>query len=329
MRLKMLRLDNAYRTPDYTSCDPNEAFVCPYDSNHIIRAKRFPYHLKNCRKNFPLSNMAHCPFNARHVVPGPEYKYHLANCPDKQVIEQDIAYGHEMQNGEETILKGCTDVPPYNMCPLPTSSEDWDKEMLCQPKYDYNPPTDVGHQLYRSTCGMTPAEKRAHREYLKKQDERRKAGLPPELEYRPTDEGSNLDGPKVSSPLRLPHEPAMAYQQVNQNESASGENARLGLIGLGRGLLMNKQMMMVNELNNQDKQHDNVMKTQRAVAPTAQGFGHGRAELNPTNEHAIALSAQTYVRMVGRGRGGTPQNRNRHPIGGLAGQRSSAIYIAQ
>ncbi|XP_033104271.1 uncharacterized protein LOC117106877 isoform X2 [Anneissia japonica] len=333
----MFRQKNAYRTPDFTNCDPNEEFVCPYDSNHKIRAKRFPYHLKNCRKNFPLSNMAHCPFNARHVVPGPEYKYHLTNCPDKRVIEQDIAYEQQKQNGEESPFKGCTDVPPYNTWEPPPSSEDWDAEMRNEPNYDYTPPTDAGQHIYRSTCGMTPAEKRAHREYLKRQEERRKAGLPPEPEFFGGEAHCGvpeLVRPSSQPPLRLPREPPKAYQHVNQM-AMGGENTQLGLVGLGRGLLMNKQMMMVNDSSKAD---GDLMKTKAAMLPTAQGFGRGMAanfktEPIQTNGHAVAPAAQTYVRTVGRGRGGTPQNRNRQliiktapTVGGLAGQKTQTSY---
>ena len=32
--------------------DPEELFICPYDSTHVIRKKIMPYHLMKCRKNW-------------------------------------------------------------------------------------------------------------------------------------------------------------------------------------------------------------------------------------------------------------------------------------
>lgn len=32
------------------NCDPDKLLQCPFDNNHHIRAKRFPYHLTKCRK---------------------------------------------------------------------------------------------------------------------------------------------------------------------------------------------------------------------------------------------------------------------------------------
>ena len=35
------------------SSDKDELFVCPYDATHRIKASRFPYHLRKCKKNYP------------------------------------------------------------------------------------------------------------------------------------------------------------------------------------------------------------------------------------------------------------------------------------
>ena len=34
----------------YQVNDPEDYLECPYDKTHMVRAKRFPYHLMKCRK---------------------------------------------------------------------------------------------------------------------------------------------------------------------------------------------------------------------------------------------------------------------------------------
>ncbi|XP_077154035.1 gametocyte-specific factor 1-like isoform X4 [Ranitomeya variabilis] len=72
--------------------DPERLLQCPYDSNHQIRACRFPYHLIKCRKNHGgvANQLVTCPFNARHVLPRGQLSFHISRCDDKGCIEQDI-----------------------------------------------------------------------------------------------------------------------------------------------------------------------------------------------------------------------------------------------
>lgn len=71
------------------SAEANELLICPYDPVHRVAAKRFPYHLQKCRKQYSSIGWANCPFNARHEVPKEELDYHVSICPDKDIIRQD------------------------------------------------------------------------------------------------------------------------------------------------------------------------------------------------------------------------------------------------
>ncbi|XP_075055342.1 gametocyte-specific factor 1-like [Mixophyes fleayi] len=101
--------------------DPDRLLQCPYDSNHQIRACRFPYHLIKCRKNHhELANQfATCPFNARHMVPRGELSFHISRCDDKGCIEQDIV-------DEKSMYK--RDVSP-SQWHSPPCNEDWDEDL--------------------------------------------------------------------------------------------------------------------------------------------------------------------------------------------------------
>ena len=109
----------------YTTRGPEDLVQCPYDRVHMVRAKRFPYHLMKCRKNYAGREYQTCPFNARHEMPKPELRYHMANCPDQAMVQQDILF-NQQSNEEGVYFKGCTDVPAYNTWQAPESSEDWD-----------------------------------------------------------------------------------------------------------------------------------------------------------------------------------------------------------
>ncbi|XP_030051331.1 gametocyte-specific factor 1 [Microcaecilia unicolor] len=106
--------------------DPEALLQCPYDSNHQIRACRFPYHLVKCRKNHPdvVKQLATCPFNARHLIPRAEIGHHISTCDDKSCIEQDIVQETRSYRREEVI--------PERWQP-PPCDEDWDKELQEQP----------------------------------------------------------------------------------------------------------------------------------------------------------------------------------------------------
>lgn len=121
-----------YRVPD-----PEELIECPYDRVHMVRAKRFQYHLVKCRKNYTGTEFMKCPFNAKHHVPKPEFRHHIANCPDKAIMEPELSYSSREDNVDR--VKGCTDTPVYRDIEIPTQ-EDWDSEISAPvrrgPAYD-------------------------------------------------------------------------------------------------------------------------------------------------------------------------------------------------
>ncbi|XP_069826348.1 gametocyte-specific factor 1-like [Dendropsophus ebraccatus] len=100
---------------------PDRLIQCPYDSNHQVRACRFPYHLIKCRKNNTelASQFVVCPFNARHMVPRGELSFHISRCDDKRGIEQDIVE-------EKSVYK--RDVSPSRWN-APPSNENWDNDV--------------------------------------------------------------------------------------------------------------------------------------------------------------------------------------------------------
>ncbi|XP_045180475.2 uncharacterized protein LOC123539780 [Mercenaria mercenaria] len=123
----------------YRIHDPEELLECPYDRVHMVRAKRFQYHLIKCRKNYTGTEFEKCPFNAKHQMPKPEFRHHLANCPDKAMVEPELSYAARKENGEVNMLKGCTDTPVYRELDI-QSNEDWDAEVSAPvrvgPQYD-------------------------------------------------------------------------------------------------------------------------------------------------------------------------------------------------
>ena len=76
----------------YSGPDPEDLVVCPFDETHVIRHKRFPYHLIECRRHYQGDERVQCPFNARHWILLNQYPFHKATCSDRYQIEQDIAF---------------------------------------------------------------------------------------------------------------------------------------------------------------------------------------------------------------------------------------------
>ncbi|XP_063808271.1 gametocyte-specific factor 1-like [Pseudophryne corroboree] len=101
--------------------DPDRLLQCPYDSNHQIRACRFPYHLIKCKKNHLdlVNQFVTCPFNARHMVPRGELSFHISRCDDKGCIEQDIV-------DEKSMYKRDVSPSRWNS---PPCNEDWDEDL--------------------------------------------------------------------------------------------------------------------------------------------------------------------------------------------------------
>ncbi|XP_040278325.1 uncharacterized protein LOC120993929 [Bufo bufo] len=105
--------------------NPDRLIPCPYDSNHQIRASRFPYHLIKCRKNHTdLANqLVTCPFNARHMITRGDLSFHISRCEDKSCIEQDIV-------DEKSMYKRDVSPSRWNS---PPCDENWDNDLQTEP----------------------------------------------------------------------------------------------------------------------------------------------------------------------------------------------------
>jgi len=107
--------------------DPEQLFICPYDSTHLVRKKKLPYHIPKCRKNWAGTDFKICPFNSNHVIPAPEFAGHKAMCEDRYTIEMEL---ENINRKKADIHQGLPVVRPVaeDKPYLPASSEDWDLE---------------------------------------------------------------------------------------------------------------------------------------------------------------------------------------------------------
>ncbi|XP_041360971.1 uncharacterized protein LOC121377142 isoform X2 [Gigantopelta aegis] len=209
-----------------TSNDPEELIECPYDTSHMIRAKRMPYHLMKCRQN-STKELAVCPFNARHEVPKPELRHHMANCPDKAVLEKDLAY--QVANEEGTFFKGCTDVPGYNAYNVEIN-ENWEEDINPRPRIGVHPSFRERIQ-YRDVTGYSTSQKKAFH-----------GNLAPDPE-QPSQEQAADDINNAAGKLRLPKKASEAYKlsveaTPEEKPAALPPNIfmySLSLAGIGRG----------------------------------------------------------------------------------------------
>ena len=104
--------------------DPDEMFDCPYDPVRVVRACRFNWHLRLCRRNGGRFNLKVCHFNQSHDVLEPEFEYHMKTCPDKDRIRQDIEKAKKTER--EKILPEPDVESVWNK---PETDEDWDEEV--------------------------------------------------------------------------------------------------------------------------------------------------------------------------------------------------------
>ncbi|CAF1670463.1 unnamed protein product [Didymodactylos carnosus] len=66
--------------------DPDNFWMCPFDPNHKVLAKRFQYHLVRCAKANPTIRRVKCVFNASHLMRPDELIKHMSTCPDSAVL---------------------------------------------------------------------------------------------------------------------------------------------------------------------------------------------------------------------------------------------------
>jgi len=101
-------------------CNPDEFWKCPFDSNHKVLAKRFPYHLERCQRANPHIRRVKCCFNATHVTMPEDLLKHMATCAD----------------GGQAVSVGLTDMGPirppaverHRMAVVYNDSEIWGAE---------------------------------------------------------------------------------------------------------------------------------------------------------------------------------------------------------
>ncbi|CAF4706548.1 unnamed protein product [Rotaria sp. Silwood1] len=104
-------------------CDPDDYWLCPYDLNHKVLAKRFQYHIMRCAKANPHIRRVKCSFNATHLTTPNELFKHMSTCPDNQTVHDAIARGMSDFNWEDHS----SDNNERQMAVI-MNGEDWDRE---------------------------------------------------------------------------------------------------------------------------------------------------------------------------------------------------------
>lgn len=139
--------------------DPNELLICPYDPVHRVAAKRFPYHLQKCRKQYSSAGWTNCPFNARHEVPVEELDYHMSICTDKDAIRQD--YEEIVSRPQVEAKRMCQPQPTPTI--QPDDTEDWESEAVSQPfSIVGQKPTEEAVDAYDIVQAMQEVQIQAH-----------------------------------------------------------------------------------------------------------------------------------------------------------------------
>lgn len=104
--------------------DPDDLLECPYETAHMIRAKRMQYHLLKCRQNHNCQDMGRCPFNASHEVYKVELRYHMGVCEDRHAVQSRII--QEFQDSSD--MTGCVETPGYSA--LHIAGDSWENEII-------------------------------------------------------------------------------------------------------------------------------------------------------------------------------------------------------
>ncbi|XP_050389432.2 uncharacterized protein LOC126808617 [Patella vulgata] len=128
---------------------------CPY-CDVRIRTNRIQIHLLKCQKHHGNDKeYVTCTFNASHIVQKHELSRHLATCPNRAVVDRVVDYENDKMsnnNGGKKLLKGCTDVPPYNTYEIPCT-EDWDDDTPPETPFGIFIPTHI-HKQYNKTASL-------------------------------------------------------------------------------------------------------------------------------------------------------------------------------
>ncbi|KAM7448724.1 factor1-like [Porites harrisoni] len=143
----------------YGNNDPNEMVICPYNDAHRISAKKFPYHLPKCRKQYASGAWKNCPFHFRHEVPVEEYDYHLTICEYKDTIRQDL---EEVFNRDVIEAKRMCQPQPTPTI-QPDSTEDWESEAVSEPfSIARSEPSNEQEDAYDIVQAMQEVQLQAH-----------------------------------------------------------------------------------------------------------------------------------------------------------------------
>ncbi|CAF1082465.1 unnamed protein product [Didymodactylos carnosus] len=102
-------------------CDPDDFWLCPFDTNHKVLAKRFQYHLMRCAKANPHIRRVKCSFNATHLTTPEELIKHMSQCPDNGAVHNASAAGLREFNWNN-------DNSTRQMAYI-ADGEDWDKDV--------------------------------------------------------------------------------------------------------------------------------------------------------------------------------------------------------
>ncbi|KAL5012892.1 hypothetical protein ScPMuIL_011443 [Solemya velum] len=218
--------DYIYKIPD-----PEDLIPCPYEKAHMVRAKRFQYHLMKCRKNYVGKEFATCPFNARHEMPKPELRYHLSQCPDKAMLEPELRANAKGDDG--TLFKGCTDVPAYDAYVV-KSNENWDEEIPTYARIGIDPSFYQNKNIHRNVTGLKPSEKKEYYRSLNM--------TPEERENCVMFPCRNLHKGEEEEKLRRPHNKPQSYLgyqpdiPINPQSTVFAYSlSTLSMAGIGRG----------------------------------------------------------------------------------------------
>lgn len=275
----------------YKVPDGEEYLECPYDRTHMVRAKRFQYHLMKCRSNYKGKEYATCPFNAKHEMPKPELRHHIASCPDKAMVDREFQHKARMQSGDDSTLKGYTDIPLHSEMNVP-ETESWDDESAGPVRVGVDP-THFSRVRFMNIGGMSTGEKKKMRNQGNLPNEQKIKNMMADLQISGQGDPDDDDGP-----LRLPKSSshaAMANRQTIQPREQPVSSVFAYSIGRGRG-----------------RRQDNGVDQNGQKINGAVGNGIENGEKNGHDETPTVLydrnSASEAIprQVIGRGRGLAP-----------------------
>ncbi|KAL3892442.1 hypothetical protein ACJMK2_004648 [Sinanodonta woodiana] len=270
-----------YRVPD-----AEEYMECPYERTHMIRVKRFPYHLMKCRYNYTGSDFASCPFNAKHEMPRPELRYHLGVCPDRATIEIDLAHAARRENDGD-MDRGCVDLPSYQNVHIP-QSESWDEEASSNPRIGVDP-SHFAKFKFVNLPGLSTSEKK---------DLKKNWNVP--IDQKMAEWSSRQQEEQIAEAecsLRQPASVPTNYSQANSTPASFPATVFNYSVGIGRG-----GRGQMNELMNPEQAQVNHRGKGRS-------YGRGRGILKPgvlqqqqvNGNHQLTVPPPPGIFTIGRG----------------------------